>query len=209
MTVSHLAALDECAGRARALTSGLSDIQINWRPDPGRWSIAECLLHLAETAHLYDTEFRKAIARGRARGLTGEGPFEPSWLGGWLARELEPPPKRGYRAPRRFRPARSEAPAAEVMAAYEAGIAAIRDARRAAEGLDLGRIRMRSPVTSLLRFNMEAGFRIHAAHERRHLWQRVSGRHPASRPRNPPVPNLSFPRSSSRGAPRCDSPPRA
>ena len=28
-----------------SLTHGLSEGQFNWRPEPGRWSIAECITH--------------------------------------------------------------------------------------------------------------------------------------------------------------------
>ena len=31
---------------ARDLAAGLSPAQWSWRPEPGRWSIAECLDHL-------------------------------------------------------------------------------------------------------------------------------------------------------------------
>src|SRR5262245_55969992 len=34
---------------ARALASGLSDGQFNWKPSPSQWSVAQCLRHLVLT----------------------------------------------------------------------------------------------------------------------------------------------------------------
>ena len=32
--------------KAKSLTAGLSAAQMNWRPEPGKWSIAQNLAHL-------------------------------------------------------------------------------------------------------------------------------------------------------------------
>lgn len=40
-----------------------------------------------------------------------------------------------------------------------------------ARGLDLGRLRVTSPVSRLLRIPLGSYLRISVAHERRHLWQ--------------------------------------
>ncbi len=40
-----------------------------------------------------------------------------------------------------------------------------------ADGLDLARARVKSPVVSWLGFSLGAAFGLIAAHERRHLWQ--------------------------------------
>jgi hypothetical protein len=45
------------------------------------------------------------------------------------------------------------------------------DRLRQANGLDLARARVRSPVGAWLRFSLGAGFALMAAHERRHIWQ--------------------------------------
>ncbi len=37
-------------------------------------------------------------------------------------------------------------------------------------GVDLGRVRFRSPFFALLRFSLGAGFEMLLAHDRRHLW---------------------------------------
>ena len=42
---------------------------------------------------------------------------------------------------------------------------------RQANGLDLGRVRVRAPMNKWVRFSLGSGFAFMAAHERRHLWQ--------------------------------------
>lgn len=166
-----MAALETTAADARALTNGLSDEQINWRRAPDAWSIAECLMHLTETSAVYAPAFERVIGRARERGRTGTGPFTMNWTGHWFAGLLEPPPKRRFKAPRAFRPRHRTRPAGAVVRDHAEANRTIQNLVRSADGLHLGRIRMASPLTPLLRFNLDAAFRIHAAHERRHLWQ--------------------------------------
>ena len=52
---------------AEGLMSVLTDAQFNWRPAPGRWSIAECFDHLNTTARLFVPAIDAAIATARAR----------------------------------------------------------------------------------------------------------------------------------------------
>ena len=106
-----------------------------------------------------------------ARGLVGTGPFRANWFGRWFAAQMEPPPKRRFKVPGAFRPPQERATVAAARGAYLETNEAIRTVVQAADGLDLGRIRMHSPLTRLMRFNLEAAFLAIAAHDRRHLWQ--------------------------------------
>jgi hypothetical protein len=45
------------------------------------------------------------------------------------------------------------------------------DRVRRSSGLDLGRIKFRSPLIPLLRLSLGTWFQFLLAHERRHLWQ--------------------------------------
>lgn len=167
----HLAALEACAIEARRLTDGLSDDAINWRPGPDRWSVAECLLHLARTNGLYVPPLERVVREARERGSVGTGPFRPNWFGRWFAAQMEPPPKRRFKVPRAFRPPQERATVEAARRAYLDTNDAIQAIVRSAEGLDLGRIRMTSPLTRFMRFNLEGAFRAIVAHDRRHLWQ--------------------------------------
>ena len=50
---------------ARQLVTGLNDEQLNWKPAPDSWSIAQCLDHLAVTSEKFDQYFTSAITPRR------------------------------------------------------------------------------------------------------------------------------------------------
>lgn len=160
------------AARADALVSGLTAAQCNWRPAPGRWSIAECLRHLIAADSLYLVKMDQMIAEARAKGLTGPGPYRFGWFGAWFARSLEPPPRFKVKTQRVFDIARGrDWPVEETLADFGALVAGLRDRLRRANGVELGRVKTTSPAARLLSFSLGACFAILAAHERRHLWQ--------------------------------------
>jgi len=155
---------------AEELLGGLTEEGFRARVRPGSWSVGECLDHLNAVARNYQPVLERAIEKGRQEGHFGTGPFGYG-VGGdiavWL---MEPPPKVRFPAPGTFRPA-EHGPIHEVRDEFHLRKDRFLDALDNAVGLDLSRIRVPSPVTSLLRFNLAAAFAFLAAHERRHLWQ--------------------------------------
>ena len=83
--------------KVRSLTAGLSAAQMNWRPQPGKWSIAQNLAHLNFGYQYFDT-IASSIAAARAKGIIGNGPFRYGWLSSWIMKSQEPPPKRKFKA---------------------------------------------------------------------------------------------------------------
>lgn len=160
----------EVSEEALALAGALSDRQFRWRPAPDRWSVGACLEHLARTAEAYFPGLESAVAKGRAKSLLGEGPFRYGAISGWLVRMMEPPPGRRLPTIRRFEPAPSP-PKEPTLNAYRAAHERYRSFLEQADGLDLRRIKVRSPVTPLLRLPLGRAFAFLLAHERRHLWQ--------------------------------------
>lgn len=162
----------EARADARRLTGGLSREQFNWRPATGRWSVAECLVHLTVTGRQLCAKMREAIALGRSRGLTGTGPFAYGWLSRWFESSMEPPPRRRMPTVKVFAPAPgSDYEVDAVLEDFEAVGNEYRACLAAARGLDLGRVKVQSPVSRLLRFPLGGYVRGQTAHERRHLWQ--------------------------------------
>lgn len=165
----------EAGERAKELTSGLEPSQLWWRPEPDDWSIGECLDHLVRTGEAYLEVLDDAIRDGRRQDLRIDGNYRPSLVGRWLPGFLEPPPGLKVPAPGVIRPRRPDPDGSHRGDAPLAAFLELRERydRRleAADGLDLGRIRVRSPFVFLLRFDLGSAFRVIAAHERRHLWQ--------------------------------------
>jgi hypothetical protein len=132
--------------------------------------VAECLAHLAASAEVYLPALDDAVRRARAAGRTSARPFRPGIVSRWLVSSMEPPPRRRTESQRAIRP-RPDLSLAQAMAAFTSAQGALRAQVAAADGLDLGAVRLRSPLVPLLRLSLGTCFGFLAAHERRHLWQ--------------------------------------
>ena len=161
---------EQVADEADRLAGSLSDDQFNWHPPPGGWSVAQCIEHLNVTARSYLPMLDEGIADAIRRGFYGEGPFRYTWLGRKFVGSQHPPVKRKFKAPKVFVPA-AWRPRPETMAAFRAYQVQFVDRLRQANGLDLSRARVRSPVFAWIRLPLGSGFELMVAHERRHLWQ--------------------------------------
>ncbi|HEX2327913.1 MAG TPA: DinB family protein [Candidatus Angelobacter sp.] len=160
----------DCRNRLNELIKDLSPEQLVRRPDPAKWSVAECIAHLNATAALVQKIFRKGIDRARARNLKGAGPFPYGWRGHLLIWIAEPPPKFRIPAPKSVAPPLAiqdpERLVSDFMRAQEGWEGIVKEA----EGLDLYRITC-ARLSSPFRCQMSGGLMWMMAHQRRHLWQ--------------------------------------
>jgi hypothetical protein len=167
--------LDAADEAARRLVDGLSEVQARWKPVPKRWSILECLEHIAASAERYANAMDRAVARGRpasSRAVATASDLVPLYgpVSRWLVMGIEPPPKVRIKTGRAYVP-RADRSIAETLDRYLNAHAAVRERLRAAEGLDLVHTWMSHPSLRLFRFSLGAGFGITTGHARRHLWQ--------------------------------------
>jgi hypothetical protein len=132
--------------------------------------VAECLIHLNLTSEAFLPLIREAIARGRERRLVGIGPFRRDPVGWFVYRMTEPPVRFPVKTTDAFVP-EGGAPKARVLDAFDALQARLVGSVRDADGLDLGRLRVRSPFNSRLRYNLYSCLTIIPAHQRQHLSQ--------------------------------------
>jgi hypothetical protein len=151
------------------LVDPLSQDQLDWRPDSGRWSVGEHVHHLVITNQPYLTRIKRTIEQARARRLEGNGPYASTWIGSRFAQSLEPPPKRRMRTFRSLQPTPRVAKA-DLVARFQASMNDVIGAMKLANGLDLGRATMRSPFFFLLKVNLAEAFQVILAHNRRHFW---------------------------------------
>jgi hypothetical protein len=155
---------------ARDLIAGLSDAQFNWRPAPGHWSIAECLDHLTVTGRELTERIKEAISDARSRGLLSRGPFRYGLIGNMVVRSMEPPAKLKFKAPKIFKP-RPDQTLEQVVRDFFAAQDEVLKLIREANGINLARAKVTSPVTRLMKLSLGQAFSLIATHERRHLWQ--------------------------------------
>lgn len=162
--------LDAATLDAQKLAKGLSEEQLAWRPEPGRWSIAEVFIHLNLATQVYLPAIDSAIEDAKKRNLVAEGPFGLGLMGKLFVWYMEPPVRTKSKAPRMIKPL-LQGPAADALPQFLRSQELIATRLEAANGLDLGRARFVSPLASAVRLNLLAPFAVLTAHQRRHLWQ--------------------------------------
>ncbi len=162
--------VEEIKRDAEDLIRGLSEAQFKWQPAPGRWSIGECLEHLNVTSRLYWPIIAQAINRARAQDWFSKGPYKHGWFGKLFVRSAEPPVRMKFKSPRQFRPP-SDQPMDQVYSQFVSWQDRLLDLIRDANGVDLGRPKVQSPGSKLIKLTLGQGFGLMTAHERRHLWQ--------------------------------------
>jgi hypothetical protein len=165
-------AFDAAERDAHALVETLDEAEGTWRPEPGAWSVAECLDHLATGNRVYLNAMRPSAERARSSGRLRRGPAVPGVIGGWFVRSLEPPVKPRFKgkAPAKIRPRESPA-LADAAAQFLASQGEVREFIDRFAAIDLAGIHFPNPFILGVRFSLATGLHVLAAHERRHLWQ--------------------------------------
>lgn len=167
--------LQDIRRRAKELASGLTQEQLVQRPDPTKWSIAECLAHLNTTATIFFPMIDAAIEQGRQRNVLGKGPYTPGPLGSLLIWIAEPPPKFRLRAPKKILPPSSIADPQKVVTEFMQLQDEWERQARELDGLNLKKIKCRNPFAPG-RLRLSAPIPWMLAHERRHLLQAEKAR---------------------------------
>jgi hypothetical protein len=164
--------LQSIAQDAPGIANGLTDAQFNWRPAPGQWSVGDCFAHMNKGGAMFLPVIDRAIARARTQGLTSPGPFVFSMFERIVLRMTEPPVRLKNRAPKALQPLADPTRSADkVLREFQELQAAIDERILRADGLDLKRVRERSPALPLIKWSLGTLLAITLAHERRHLWQ--------------------------------------
>jgi hypothetical protein len=163
--------LDDADRQADALVANLSDAQFHWQPEGGRrWSVAQCLEHLAIGASVYASLMRGAIDRARQERSVRSGPFAPGFFGRQFVKSLEPPVRFRGRAPKAIVPS-SSLSRAEILASFHRHHADLKAMARESAAIDANRATFQNPFLKLVRMKISTAFHVINAHDRRHLWQ--------------------------------------
>jgi hypothetical protein len=152
------------------LCAGLSEEQLSWCPNPGKWSIAQNLAHLRKTTEVFLPAVDSALGASRNLKLYSDGPFRLKLYGRLLVWRTDGRPIIRMRAPQLLQP-RLLSSAASELEHFLTSQAAIRRRLEEANGLDLTALRFPSPLTSYIRVNLLEFFHVFNAHSRRHLRQ--------------------------------------
>lgn len=156
---------------AEALTAPLSTEQLLWKPETNKWSIIECFAHLNVVDGMDVPALRSTIKQAHKDGITKRGPFRYGLVSGWFVRSMEPPVRRfKFTAPGAYFPSAVREPR-ETIGEFLRIQTEIGDLVRAADGINLARVKVRLPIGPGLKMSLGRRLQLLAAHDRRHLWQ--------------------------------------
>ena len=166
---SLIAATNSIAAEVKTTFGQFTRSQLNWKPSPERWSVAQCFDHLLTTNRGYFPAIDNVLA-GKKRTFWESVPLLPGLGGKLLIKAVEPASTRKFKAPKSFQPAQSDV-STSVISDFVDQQGKIIQKMKATEHLDLEKIVITSPVTAVMTYSLMDAYRIIVAHEQRHFQQ--------------------------------------
>jgi hypothetical protein len=165
---SDLTAISDDASRR---FGGLSGAQLNWKPSPTSWSVAQCFDHLITTHNLYVPVLHR-LRSGNAPASFWERHSPLSgFFGRFLIKSLDPDNQKKMKAPSKAAPSASAIDAG-IIERYRAHVSEIIDCLNALPpGIDPATTIITSPLASVVTYSLDDSFTILVVHGRRHFGQ--------------------------------------
>lgn len=157
------------AGEVSSRFGTYDTTQLNWQPQSDRWSIAQCVDHLVRSNDKMFQAMDRALDRTTRPTVWQRLPLWPRLFGWMLITSQAPGGTQKFTAPAIARPASSDI-AREVIDQFIARQRQAIDAVRALDATDAARI-MASPFMARITYSVLDGYRLIAAHQRRHVEQ--------------------------------------
>ena len=170
---AHLAApYRDARARLAALADGLDPAAFNHKPSAEAWSAGECVVHLNTMAARYLPVLEAAAARDAPRGTA---PFRYGWLGRRFVDAVRPG-ARPISTMRAMKPPaaagrQSSVDPGQSLARLDADTDRYLAVVEAADGLDLARVKVRSPFLPVLRLPLGVFLEALGLHGVRHAMQ--------------------------------------
>jgi hypothetical protein len=167
---SLLALIEQTSSEIPPLFSGLNAEQLNWRPAPERWSIAQCFDHLLTAHGSYIPIFHEILAGRKRRTFLESLPLLPWLYGRSLVLSLEGEMAKMLQAPKVFRPSQSQIDPL-ILERFLSHQQNLSDHVRSLEKFDPEEIILTSPANPLVVYSLADTYGILKAHLRLHFEQ--------------------------------------
>ena len=160
--------LESATERLHRLRSVFSDEDWVQRPEPSRWSPAECVAHLNLTAEKYLPAIAEAIVD--AEPAAENVRFRRDLVGWMLWKMMAPPVRFRTKTAPAFVPTADDPPTMVIDRFLKYQNEQIAMVQRC-DGLRIDRVKMRSPFDDRVKYSVYSALTILPAHQHRHLWQ--------------------------------------
>ena len=155
---------------AQTLFGRLDARQLNWKPAPDSWSVAQCLDHLIAINRGYYPTFDRVLNGQHQKTLLQRVPVLPAVWGWFMITTLSPKGVQKFKAPKTARPSASVIDGSIVqrfiMQQHET-LARM----RSLENKNPYATVITSPYANFVVYSLFDAFRLIVAHERRHFAQ--------------------------------------
>jgi hypothetical protein len=165
-----IATIEEVSKEVEHSFGKLTTEQLNWKPHPESWSIAQCLDHLIRSNEPFIPTIEAVKQSSWRPSLWERVPVLPGIMGRLLVDAVSPNAARKLKAPGKFQPSSSDI-GGEVVRRFLEMQKAILDLMRSTSHLDLNAIIITSPAMSFITYSLFDGYRVISNHEQRHLAQ--------------------------------------
>jgi len=146
--------------------------QLNWKPSPESWSIAQCLNHLVVSDGSYFPLLKKIIDRSyRMSFWAKHSPFS-KLIGRVMKDQLQEEVGRKLKAPGKLQPAASEI-SLEIFDRYYKNLDDFLELISKCRDVDLDKTIITSPVVSVVTYNLRDALQFLMQHEHRHINQAI------------------------------------
>src|SRR5687767_5956985 len=162
--------ISQISHEASTKFSGLSESQLNWKPEPAKWSIAQCLDHLIVSNKTYYPSFEKLLSHSyRLSFFQKLNPFKKI-MGPLMVKYMSSDGKKTFKSPKAFEPSSSNITAGIVKEFIDHQEEMKKYFQRLGQ-LDTKNLVIASPVSGLITYTLADAMKLLAVHEQRHLKQ--------------------------------------
>lgn len=165
-----IAEADSVVQDTSAAFGKLTPEQLNWKPNPEKWSVGQCFEHLMITNGPYIPIFEGLLKGEIKKSFAQRLPFLPGILGKLVINAVSPATTRKIKARADFSPASSSVKP-DIIDSFLDQQQKLFTLIRAAGKLPLDKIIITSPILSIVTYSALNAVRIVTAHERRHFLQ--------------------------------------
>jgi len=149
--------------------SDLSETQINWKPSEEKWSIGECIDHLAVTHKLYNSKIKELQPLFEDLG-EGSFKFKHTFSGRMILKYVDPNSTTRTKTFEVFRPSMRQINT-NIIGSFCEEVETMISFAEKLHGVDLTKLKISSPVTKLLSINVGDALLINLYHDKRHINQ--------------------------------------
>jgi len=154
--------------------SSLSEEQLNWKVDEKSWSIAECMKHLMITGKAYRKKYEEMMEKKNTKKQEENEIYRPTFFGKVMLSFVNPESKRKISTPKAFNPKfKTSNLSKEVLEKYQNSLEILGEEIKTAhiKKQSLNKVKIKTPISSLISFSLGDYFEIHLRHNQRHITQ--------------------------------------